>query len=393
MAAQDLIQYIRFGLTHLPGWLQLPILADTSGGDTVRSLKLKAAPDDIRTIVSYPAGPHVAIDQTATHSHVDELAHMPFPDRTWSSIQTTIAPTGSCHIVTRGAGDDDFVVRLWEAAQEEASNLFPFFAPWSARPRATGWREAQELTLPMQGLLYFAPESPEDALAGDETSIYIPMEVWDRCRDPNLPALEDDFDTPLVLGVDASVSGDMFGIVVVSRHPDRPAEAAIRFCKAWKPGDFADGRIDFEEVERFIRFVCGGGCPNRHPRSLPDPICGECKDGNFTRRGYNVVQVTYDPYQMVEMAQRFRREGIWCHEFSQTGDRLIADAQLHQLAMRRTISHNGDPKLREHISNARAKLSKDEDTKMRIVKKSPSRKIDLAVAASMAVAQILYLNL
>ncbi len=105
------------------------------------------------------------------------------------------------------------------------------------------------------------------------------------------------------------------------------------------------------------------------------------------------MQVTYDPYQMEEMAQRLRREGIWCHEFSQTGDRLIADAQLHQLAMRRAISHTGDTMLSEHISNARAKLSKDEDTKMRIVKKSPGRKIDLAVAASMAVHQVLYLNL
>ncbi len=84
---------------------------------------------------------------------------------------------------------------------------------------------------------------------------------------------------------------------------------------------------------------------------------------------------------------------VWCHEFSQTSDRLMADAQLFQLAMRRAISHTGNPTLREHVSNARAKLSKDEDTKMRIVKKSPSRKIDLAVAASMAVAQILYLNL
>ena len=105
-------------------------MSDEPRGDTISSLKLSAGPDDMRTVVSYAAGPHVAIDQTATHSHVDELAHMPFPEKTWSAIQTTIAPLGSCHIVTRGAGDDNFVATLWDAADSRESRLFPFFVPW-----------------------------------------------------------------------------------------------------------------------------------------------------------------------------------------------------------------------------------------------------------------------
>jgi phage terminase large subunit-like protein len=48
--------------------------------------------------------------------------------------------------------------------------------------------------------------------------------------------------------------------------------------------------------------------------------------------------------------------------------------------------------LRDHIANARAKLSKDEDSRLRIIKRAPNRKIDLAVAASMGVSRILYLN-
>jgi phage terminase large subunit-like protein len=63
-----------------------------------------------------------------------------------------------------------------------------------------------------------------------------------------------------------------------------------------------------------------------------------------------------------------------------------------QVPLSGRVSHNGDPNLREHVLNARAKLQKDEDSKLRMVKKAPNRKIDLAVAASMAIKRILYLN-
>ena len=393
-AAQELVTYLRFGLSHLPDWMRVSFMKDEAGGDTINSLKLHAGPDDTRTIVSYAAGPHVAIDQTATHAHVDELAHMPFPERTWTAIQSTVAPHGSCHIVTRGAGDDNYVATLWAAAEAGGSPLVPFFAPWDARPgRDRAWREEQAATLPNQGLLHFAPESPEDALAGDDTAIYIPLEVWDRCYDPDMPELRPGDGTPIVLGVDASVTGDMFAVVAVSRHPLRHQDAAIRACRGWRPAD-SGGRIDFDEVERFIRFLCKGGCPQGHPRKMPHPSCAACAAGDFSVPRHNVVQICYDVYQMEEMVQRFRRDSVaWCDEFPQTTERLIADGLMHKLALRGALAHHGDPLLREHIGNARAKLSKDDDSRMRIIKRAPNRKIDLAVAASMAVRRVLYLLL
>lgn len=66
---------------------------------------------------------------------------------------------------------------------------------------------------------------------------------------------------------------------------------------------------------------------------------------------------------------------------------------MHKLALRGQLTHTGNADLREHVLNARAKLSRDEDSKMRMIKRSPSRKIDLAVAASMAIDRCLYLNL
>jgi hypothetical protein len=389
-ASRALLEYVRFGLTHLPTWMQLPFHKEAAGGDTVNSIKLDAGPDDVRTIVSYSAGPHVSIDQTATHSHVDELARMLYPDRTWSAIQSTVAPDGSCHIVTRGA-DDDFVARLWEAAEAGEGKLFPFFAPWTARPREEMWREGEAGTLSQQQLLHFAPDNPADALAGDETAEYIPAQVWNACLDPELPPLMPGDKTPLVIGVDGAVTGDMFAVVAVSRHPQRHAEVAIRACKVWDPKKLGRA-VDFDEVERFLRFLREGSCVAGHPPSMPMEGCENCTKKRFTVPRYRVVVVVYDPYQVEQMMQRLRRS-TWCEPFPQARDREIADSLMHKLALRGQLAHDGNEQLRDHVLNARAKLSKDEDSKMRMIKRSPSGKIDLAVAASMAIKRCLELNL
>jgi hypothetical protein len=391
-AAQELLRYVRFGITHLPWYMQLSIMGDTHGGDTGDSLKLLGGPDDIRSIVSYAASPHAAIDRSATHSHVDELARMPYGESTWQSIQSTIAPGGSCHIVTRGAGDANFVASLWEQATAGTAYLYPFFAAYNERPdRDPQWREKEAASMNQQGVLFFAPETQEDALAGDETAEFLNANTWDKCYDPDLPPLNPHDRTAIVLGIDASVSGDCFAVVAVSRHPKRHNDPAIRQCKLWDPRA-TGGRIDFDLVERWIRCICEGGCANFHPRREPDPACGLCRAGE-TFPGHYVVQIVYDPYQMEAVAQRLTRQSVaWVDPCDQGTERLIADSEFHKYALSGRLSHDGDRDLREHVLNARAKLQKDEDSKLRMVKKAPNRKIDLAVAASMAIKRILYLN-
>lgn len=390
-AAQELVNYIRYGLKRLPGWMQLPV-SDEPGSDSTTSLKLNAGWDDTRTLRSYAASPNAAIDQSATHVHVDELSHMQFARELWYAIETSVAPEGSLHVVTRGAGDDVFSAELWRTAEAGTSKLVPFFAPWHARPdRDAGWREGQSGTLLSHHLLRFAPETAEDALAGDETAEYIPLEVWDRCYDPSLPSLDIIDRTPYVLGVDASVTNDMFAIVVASRRPDMHDAPAIRGCKVWDPAK-SGGRIDFDEIERWIRWFCDGGCRNQHPRSQPLPGCADCDRKHFPIGKRYVAQIAYDPYQLEAMMQRFW-DVAWASEFDQGKERLMADSSLSHLALRGLLAHNGSTALREHVSNARAKIPVDEDNKLRIVKRSPSKKIDLVVAASMAVHRVMELNL
>ena len=76
-----------------------------------------------------------------------------------------------------------------------------------------------------------------------------------------------------------------------------------------------------------------------------------------------------------------------------TQERLIADKGLYDLIVNRRIRHDGNLDLREHLTNANAKQAANVDTRLRIVKKSDARKIDLAVCLSMACQESLRLNL
>ena len=207
-------------------------------------------------------------------------------------------------------------------------------------------------------------------------SAFIPMEWWDRqaasdlCKAPRLgpgASWQDGaFErTPMILGCDAAVSGDCFGVVLVSRRPEHPDQVLTRY--SWKFDPPTGGKIDYGPIEELIRELC---------------------------KRYNVVQIAYDAYQLHEMMTRLTQQGVaWCRAFSQAGDRMLADKQLYDLIRDGRVLHDGSLALRDHVANANAKMGKEEDTRLRIVKKAESRKIDLVVALSMAAFEALRLNL
>lgn len=419
-ASRELLRYIKFGVRHLPEWMRVRFAIGEAGASTSQSMMFKTdwmGEDDWRTIISYPATTSVAIDLSATHTHVDELSHMMYGQAVWNSVATTVAPNGTCHVVTRGAGDATYSAELWyaaKAAPPEAQGRdgipFPFFAPYLSRPDRSPEARAKLAdsgAMTLGGLSYFLPETEEDALAGSEESPYIPVERWDSLYEPNLPPLLPGSREPVILSVDAGVTGDCFGIVAITRHPDPTryrSDVAIRRVKKWTPDMFPTHRIDFATCEEFIRFICHGGCPAGHPPPSKELAasgqsyhaeCDHCAKGDWTIiPGHNVVQVTYDMYQLEDMAQRLRKDGVaWMSEFDQGSERLIGDGMLYKLAFAGRLAHNNDPDLREHIGNAKAKLQPDEESKMRMIKKAPNRKIDLAVAAAMGAKRCLDLNL
>jgi phage terminase large subunit-like protein len=101
---------------------------------------------------------------------------------------------------------------------------------------------------------------------------------------------------------------------------------------------------------------------------------------------YQVARVVYDPWQladtMLQMSKTHRR--IPFLPFDQGQARVEADTAFVTKINQGRIRHDGDPTLREHIQNADGKEYGDKDA-LRIVKRESIKKIDAAVAASMAV--------
>lgn len=249
----------------------------------------------------------------------------------------------------------------------EAAGVFAF---WDSgeRARRMPWQQGE------RGAEYYANEAATQRplqmqrLHANEwvsaESSFVPIELWDACLNP-LPLTPGER-TPLVVALDAAVTGDCFGMAVVSRDPANPKEGvALRAARKWDPPK--GGAIDFRGPEAALRDLC---------------------------RDYNVTEIAYDPYQLTDFAARLTAEGIgWFRSFPQGQDRLKADKGLYDLIVQRRIRHDGNPDVRDHIANANAKTGTAEDSKLRLVKKSENRKIDLAVATSMASAECLRLLL
>lgn len=178
------------------------------------------------------------------------------------------------------------------------------------------------------------------------TDTFVPIEWWDACKS-EYPAFTRT--TPMVLSIDAASLHDSFALIGVSRVNKVTYK---RYLRVWTPPK--NGQIDYDEaMQELLRLI----------------------------REYNVMCVTYDPYDMTYFSQLVIAKGVVAMlPFSQAGERLIADRELYNAIRERTIAHDGDPVLREHVMNANRKSV---DGSLRIIKRQDNMKIDATVALSM----------
>lgn len=247
--------------------------------------------------------------------------------------------------------------------------------PWTQGPEADKYYAEQALTL--------TPEQYERLHLNhwvSPTSAFIPVEWWIACTQLNLPQLQPGDNTPCVLAIDASVSGDCTAVIVVSRHPNNYANVALRFAYKWDPP--RGGKLDYENT------------PNTSSgESLKDCIIRLCAQ-------FNVVEITYDEWQLHHLMNEIRNSGIaWCKPFSQSTQRDVADKQLYDLIKTKRINHSGvllgsvSQDIEQHIKNAARRVRAGEDTKLHIIKSSEDAKIDLVIALSMATSECLRLDI
>ena len=204
------------------------------------------------------------------------------------------------------------------------------------------------------------------------TETFVPMEWWYACkRSQEEWPTYDPKKIPMVVAMDAGVSGDTFGLWMGSRHPTQKEDVLQHYARKWKPPG-SGGKIDFQGTDA-------------------DP--GPEKELRRLIQEYNVVMVTYDPYQLHDMATRLKKEHLaWFHSFGQMNLRQIADSDFRTVIKERRYWHRGEADMEEHVQNANAEID-GTDRKIRIVKRVDRLKIDLAVCGSMGSYQLLRLNL
>ena len=308
-------------------------------------------------------------------------AHQEAQERMWSEL--TLSPTKfgkSFRWVESYAGyseESQLLYSLYEQGVMQGTKVFDndleafkngrMFCLWNTVPRC-----------PWQTKEYYDSEAsvltPEEFARmhrnqwASATEIFVPLEWWLACERPYPPPAKYE---PQIIALDAGVSDDTFGIVVLSRHPDDNESVVVREARNWKPPK--GGKINYQ-----------GTTENPGPEIFIREYC----------KANNVVEITYDPYQLEDMAGRLKREGIaFCKAFPQGSQRLISDSELRSKIRDRRVWHSGQYELTQHVKNANAQKDEKEDRKIRIVKRTQQLKIDLCIALSMATHEVMRLNL
>jgi len=292
---------------------------------------------------------------------IDEAAYI---DNLIEDFRAAVRPLladyrGDAWFMSSPNGHNDFEM-LYEQGQSAAH---PSWQSWQCKSEENPFIHPDEFREMRSDLGPRLAEQEMDALFVDAADVdrFLPsMTLWDACQEP-LPPLT--IRQPMVLALDAGDTDDTFSVVGMTRHPDDRSRLAVRHCQVYEP---QDGKpLDQAAIEGDIVKLC---------------------------EDFNVVNVAFDRYQLRYMTQRLEQRGIPVEEFSQAGPRLEADKQWRDTIASRGMAHDGDAVLRAHVANADKKTD-PKTGHMRIVKRRQDLKIDACVAASMASARALSLNL
>ncbi len=191
-------------------------------------------------------------------------------------------------------------------------------------------------------------------VSGD--SAFLTAEAWDACRDLALLPPRPDPQLEVVAGLDAAPKHDSTALVTVWR--DEKGRLCLGPYRIWKPRFLRP--LDFAVVESYLEDL---------------------------HRSYRLQRVLCDPFQLASSIARLRQAGVAIEEYPQTLPNLTKATQaLFDVVTDRRLRTYPADDLREHITNA---VAIESTRGLRLEKASGSRKIDAAVALSLAVVAAL----
>ncbi|MGH2970159.1 MAG: terminase large subunit domain-containing protein [Solirubrobacteraceae bacterium] len=183
---------------------------------------------------------------------------------------------------------------------------------------------------------------------------WLPAGAWDACEDPR--PIPDGAE--VVLGFDGSYNNDSTALVAVEVG-EKPH---LDVVECWERPATADDswKVPIFEVEDAIRKAC---------------------------RRWRVREVPCDPARWARSIQVLELEGFPMVEYPQSPERMVpATQRFYEAVLNKTLSHSGDKRLARHVGNCVLKVNQRGAQVSKETKNSP-RKIDLAVAAIVALAR------
>ena len=240
-------------------------------------------------------------------------------------------------------------------------------------------------------------------------SIWIPSDQWDACRSEIVRPTSG---VPCAAAFDMSMKLDLTGCAIAQRFDDPPTakeetveidenengQTVKRIWKikyrirlttfAWLPEDTLVERVKNEQIPYDVWRRAG------HLRVTPGPVIDENEiyDQFVGEIGptYRPQRVGYDPYNATGFAVDLRDRAKYTVVEIGQGRKLSEYIKLFYALVRlRRIEHDGDPVFAWCVANAEPKHDRYEN--IWLEKPSGGKRIDLAIAAVMAVSQVILL--
>lgn len=246
-------------------------------------------------------------------------------------------------------------------------------------------------------------------------SIWIPHDQWDMCKSDIVRPTSG---VPCAAAFDMSMKVDLTGGVVAQRFDDAaegadPPETVdipenengnmivkrwavnyrIRLTPfAWIPQDTLLERVRNEHIRYDLWVKSGVSCLRTTPGPVIDHHMIEDEFLETIGPTYKPQRVGYDPYNATELAVALRDRGKYTVAEVGQGRKLSEYIKLFYALVRlRRIEHNGDPVLAWCIANAEPKTDRYENVWLEKPAGGGGKRIDLALAAVMAVSLVVML--
>lgn len=189
-------------------------------------------------------------------------------------------------------------------------------------------------------------------------SAFLPEGAWAAAESREVKPIRPGESTRLVVGVDASTTRDNTALVGVEYRRDTNT-TDVRLVRVWKPqrGLLRLGKPTIDLAE-----TLGAAVMDLH-------------------KAGQLAAVVADPYQLHSLILEWEKAGIKVIELAQNAGRVEADQSLYDAIVGGGLRHYSDPTLNEHIHNA---VAVETPRGFRLAKEKTAKKIDAAVALSMA---------